>query len=48
MKPLHALRVKSEVESPKRAKLAQVVEARAAINTNGAKESLGLRVTKKS
>jgi len=47
MKPLHALRVKSEAESPKRTKLAQVMEARAAINTSGAKESLGLQVTKK-
>jgi hypothetical protein len=39
MKALHALRVKPKTKSPKKTKLAQVVEAKAAINTSGAKEA---------
>jgi hypothetical protein len=48
MKPLHALRVKLETKSPRKTKLAQVVETNTIINRSGAKESLGFRVTKRS
>jgi hypothetical protein len=39
MKALHAFKVKPEAKSPRKTKLAQVVEAKTTINTNGAKEA---------
>jgi len=48
MKALHTPRVKLEVESLRRIKLAQAMEARAATNASGAKENLGLHLTRRS
>jgi hypothetical protein len=42
MKSLHTPKVQLKAESPKKTKLAQVMEARVATNISGTKENTGL------